>query len=87
MKSYFSEQTNYYKGNNPDKLLAQYGSPLYIYSEEIFRSRCKEMASLVDYENFKVTYSIKANSNLTLLKIAKEDLKMMKFSTLVIMYL
>ncbi|MFA5527356.1 MAG: diaminopimelate decarboxylase [Peptostreptococcales bacterium] len=73
MKRYFSEETNFFKGNNPEDLLAEYGSPLYVYSEEIFRQRCREMAHLVDYENFKVTYSIKANSNLTLLKIAREE--------------
>jgi diaminopimelate decarboxylase len=31
------------------------------------------MVGLVDYENFKVTYSIKANSNITLLKMAREE--------------
>jgi len=73
MKSYFSESVNYYKGNKPNTLIKQYGSPLYIYSEEIFRNRCREMATLVPYDNFKVTYSIKANSNLSLLKIAREE--------------
>ena len=73
MKKYFSEQADYFKGNNPEDLLRQYGSPLYTYSEEIFRQRCREMTGLVDYENFKVTYSIKANSNLSLLKIAREE--------------
>jgi len=73
MKSYFSESVNYYKENKPNLLIKQYGSPLYIYSEEIFRNRCREMATLVPYDNFKVTYSIKANSNLSLLKIAKEE--------------
>ncbi len=73
MTTYFSETTNYYKEDNPEQLLKKYGSPLYVYSEEIFRKRCKEMATLVPYENFKVTYSIKANSNLSLLKIAKEE--------------
>ncbi|MBN2853894.1 MAG: diaminopimelate decarboxylase, partial [Clostridia bacterium] len=45
----------------------------YVYSEAIFRARCQEMTSLVPYEHFKVTYSIKANSNLRLLKIAREE--------------
>ncbi|MBN2884049.1 MAG: diaminopimelate decarboxylase, partial [Clostridia bacterium] len=54
-------------------LLSKYGSPLFIYSEEIFRNRCREMTGMVPYEKFQVTYSIKANSNLTLLKIAHEE--------------
>lgn len=73
MKSYFSETTDFYRSHQPDELLKQYGSPLYVYSEEIFRNRCREMTSLIPYDQFKVTYSIKANSNLTLLKIAREE--------------
>lgn len=73
MTVYFSETTDFYKGNTPDMLLSKYGSPLFIYSEEIFRNRCREMTGMVPYEKFQVTYSIKANSNLTLLKIAHEE--------------
>lgn len=73
MTTYFSETTNYYKGNDPEQLLNKYGSPLYVYSEEIFRKCCQEMVTLVPYENFKVTYSMKANSNLSLLRIAREE--------------
>jgi diaminopimelate decarboxylase len=46
---------------------------LYVYNEDIFRERCRQMVGLVDYPHYKVTYSIKANSNLTLLKIAREE--------------
>ncbi len=73
MTCYFSEAENFFKNTNPKKLIEEYGSPLYVYSEEIFRKRCREMTSLVDYDNFKVTYSMKANSNLTLLRIAREE--------------
>ncbi len=73
MTYYFSESTDFYKGNTPDGLLSRFGSPLFIYSEEIFRQRCHEMTTMVPYDNFQVTYSIKANSNLTLLKIAHEE--------------
>jgi len=70
---YFSKATNFYKGNSPDELLRKYGSPLYVYSEEIFRTRCREMTGMVPYDKFQVTYSMKANSNLTLLRIAREE--------------
>ncbi len=73
MTYYYTKNVNFYKGNSPKVLIENYGSPLYVYNEEIFRQRCKEMTGLVDYPNYKVTYSIKANSNLTLLKIAKEE--------------
>ena len=58
---------------NPEVLLAKYGSPLYVYDEATFRTRCREMKQLIDYPGFTANYSIKANSNLTLLRIAHEE--------------
>jgi len=73
MTYFFSEAENFYSKTNPEELLEKFGSPLFVYNENIFRARCREMVQLVPYENFKVTYSMKANSNLTLLKIAREE--------------
>lgn len=58
---------------NPQELLEKYGSPLYVYDEKTFRDRCREMKRLIDYPGFTANYSIKANSNLTLLRIAHEE--------------
>ena len=73
MTYFFSEAENFYQKTNPEQLIGDFGSPLFVYNENIFRARCREMAQLVPYENFKVTYSMKANSNLTLLEIAHEE--------------
>lgn len=73
MKNYFTEQTNFFCGNKPSELLKEYGSPLYVYNEAILRERCRDMAGLVSYPHFKSNYSIKANSNLELLKIVREE--------------
>ncbi len=69
------EPTNpaFFGQSNPTELLKQFGSPLYVYNEDILRARCREMQSIVDYSNFTANYSIKANSNLNLLKIAGEE--------------
>ncbi len=57
------------------QLLKEYGSPLYVYDEEILRQRCREMRSLLKYPRFRVNYSAKANTNVELLKIiCSEDL-------------
>ncbi|MDD2533691.1 MAG: diaminopimelate decarboxylase [Eubacteriales bacterium] len=69
----FLQKTNFLAGHQPEELLAQYGSPLYVYNEQIFRDRCHDMQSLVDYERFTANYSIKANSNINLLAIAREE--------------
>lgn len=70
---YFSEQTDFYKGHKPSELLKVYGSPLYVYNEDILRQRARQIKSFVDMPNFEVSYSIKANSNLNILKILKEE--------------
>lgn len=69
----FTKETNFFNGNDGYELLAQYGSPLYVYNEEILRARCKDMKHLVSYKNFVPHYSIKANTNIHLLKIVHEE--------------
>lgn len=73
MTTYFTEQTNFFGKTNPEELLKQYGSPLYVYNESILRDRCHDMATLVSYPKFTSNYSIKANSNIEILKIAREE--------------
>ena len=73
MKNYFTEQTNFFKGISPFEIIKEYGSPLYVYNESILRQRCREMKNFITYPNFSVNYSTKANSNLELLKIVREE--------------
>lgn len=69
----YTNETNFFGGNNVFDLVAEYGSPLYIYNETILRSRAREMKHLVSYENFVPHYSVKANTNIHLLKIIREE--------------
>ncbi|MDD4171642.1 MAG: diaminopimelate decarboxylase [Syntrophomonas sp.] len=55
------------------ELLNEFGSPLYVYDEEILRKRCQEMKSLLTYPRFRVNYSAKANTNVELLKIVRSE--------------
>lgn len=68
-----SAEAHFFGNLDPITLVQQYGSPLYVYNEEIFRARCCELKNLVTYPNFSVNYSVKANGNLSLLKIAKQE--------------
>lgn len=70
---YFTERTSFYGNQTPKELVERFESPLYVYNEGILRERCREMARLIDLANFKADYSIKANSNLALLKIVHEE--------------
>lgn len=68
-----TKENNFYEGTNPVELIEKYGSPLYVYNERILRDRCRKLKNLIKYENFKVQFSAKANSNLSLLKIVREE--------------
>jgi len=56
-----------------EALLKEYGSPLYVYDEQTLRERIREMVNLLPYPWFGASCSIKANSNLHLLKIVREE--------------
>ncbi len=73
MIPYFSQKTNFFGNNDPESLLKEFGSPLYVYNEKILRQKCKDMKNLVSYKNFIPNYSIKANSNLQVLKVVKDE--------------
>ena len=73
MQNYYTQKTNFYGNTSPKELLEEYGSPLYVYNEKILRDRCQDMCGLISYPKFKPNYSTKANSNLTLLKIIREE--------------
>lgn len=54
------------------EIIMEYGSPVYVYSEAVLRQRCRELLGAFE-GRIKPSYSIKANSNLTLLKIIHEE--------------
>ena len=54
-------------------LIKKYGSPLYVYDEKTLRTRAREMKNLLPNKNLKVDYSVKANTNIELLKIIKDE--------------
>jgi diaminopimelate decarboxylase len=68
-----SKKLNFYANTNPFGLIGKYGSPLYVYNESVIRSKCNELKKLIDYPDFTVIYSPKANSNIEILKIVKDE--------------
>jgi len=53
-------------------LLKKYGSPLYVYSESILRQRCRDLLEAFR-GRIKPSFSAKSNTNLSLLKIIREE--------------
>jgi diaminopimelate decarboxylase len=68
-----STEKNFFGNTNPVELTEKYGTPLYVYNENILRSRCRDLKGLISYSNFTVNYSPKANGNLELLKIVRSE--------------
>lgn len=73
MPVYYSQQNNFYGNNKPEGLVKTYGSPLYVYNETILRERCRDMVRFIPYPAIKANYSTKANSNLELLRIIRQE--------------
>lgn len=55
------------------RLQEKYGTPLYVYSETILREKCRDMKNLLPNKRFRVNYSAKANTNLEILRIVREE--------------
>ena len=73
LNSQITDQLNFYGNTDPISLVKEFGSPLYVYSESVLRTRAREMKNLVSYKNFRVNYSAKANSNPALLQIINDE--------------
>lgn len=68
-----SSEKKFFGNTDPVQLSEKYGTPLYVYSENILRERCRDLKDLISYSNFSVNYSPKANSNLELIKIVRSE--------------
>lgn len=69
----YTKNTHFWGKTNPQELAETFGTPLYVYSERILRDRMRDMAHLISYPGFTANYSIKTNSNMTILQMALEE--------------
>jgi diaminopimelate decarboxylase len=68
-----SSEKKFFGNTDPIQLSEKYETPLYVYNENILRKRCRDLKGLISYSNFTVNYSLKANSNLELIKIVRSE--------------
>jgi len=68
-----SSEKKFFGNTDPIQLSEKYKTPLYVYNENILRKRCRDLKGLISYSNFTVNYSLKANSNLELIKIVRSE--------------
>ncbi len=69
MNSYI-EASDFFKGNDPEKLAEEYKTPLYVYSEDIIREHMATVAKVITKYDYTANYSVKANTNIEILKLA-----------------
>ena len=56
------------------ELVEKFGTPLFVYNEELIRNRYQELKqSLNILSNKKILYACKANSNVEIIKILREE--------------
>ena len=67
VRSAYTDSVGFFGREDPRELAARFGTPLYVYSENILRQRCRELLGLSSHPGFHVDYSAKANTNPALL--------------------
>jgi diaminopimelate decarboxylase len=65
----------YFAGKNTVHLAKEYGTPIYITNEQMIRKRYRTLKKLLDteYSCNQIHYAVKANSNLSILKILASE--------------
>ena len=69
----FIDNVNFFEGNNPEKIALEYGTPLYVYNEKILRNRMYNVTQVITKYPYTANYSVKANTNIHILKLALEE--------------
>jgi diaminopimelate decarboxylase len=64
-----TDNTLYLADISVERLMQEYGSPLYVYEESVLRSQFRQLSSGFPQGLLEIHYSMKANSNPSLLKI------------------
>ncbi len=72
MDSYI-KQVNFFAGNNPEDIVNEYGTPLYVYNEAVIRGHMDAVAKVITKYPYTANYSVKANTNIHILKLALEE--------------
>lgn len=67
------ENELYIGGVSARDLILKFGSPLYVYDESIIKERVRKLLTSVQYENLRIHYAMKANSNLRILELLRKE--------------
>lgn len=73
IRSAKTDSVHFFGNTTPQALAARYGTPLYVYNENVLRQRCRDLLGLSSLPGFHVNYSAKANTNPAILRIIREE--------------
>jgi diaminopimelate decarboxylase len=60
-------------GVEATSLVKEFGSPLYVYDEAVIRTRAQELTRAVSYPKRVIKYACKANTNVEIMKVLREE--------------
>lgn len=69
----FIKATDFFKGNKPEDIVREFGTPLYVYNEDLLRDRMRKVEGVIKKYPYRANYSIKSNTNLHILEIALDE--------------
>ncbi len=71
----YREDILYFAEKNTLDIAKSYGTPLYVINEQMIRERYRSLKEVLnrEYKNNQINYAVKANSNLSLLKILNSE--------------
>ncbi|MBI2145349.1 diaminopimelate decarboxylase [Candidatus Woesearchaeota archaeon] len=55
------------------ELAGRFGTPVYAYDEETIRSKVRDLVQGIGYRPFRIFYAAKANTNLSILRLIREE--------------
>lgn len=63
----------YIGGISSEDLISKFKSPLYVYEEDVIRQRFRDLKDNMAYPNLRLYYACKANTNIAIMKILREE--------------
>jgi len=68
-----NENKMFFGGISARKLIEEFGSPLFVYEEDVIRKRARELKDAIGYNNKEIKFACKANTNIEIMKILREE--------------
>ena len=69
----FIDEKNYFGKYTAEDLAKEYGTPLYVYNENVLRESMRDVSKIITSYPYRANFSMKANSNPEILKLVLDE--------------